>query len=245
MPTPCSTLITADDVEACCEIDQYDENSPPSDELLATAVEVASYVGWALGGRQHGICTVTAERPVRENLRCRCIYACSCACRPAPTVLLGYGPVVAVSEVRIGGVVVPSTGYRLTGATKLQRVSTDHMLWPACQAADEPDDAAGVLVVDYTWGVPLDPAGVRALGALGCEIMKACAGDTSCRLPSSVQSVVRQGVSIEVLDPFDFLEDGRTGLYEFDLWLAVANPYKVAEAPSVWSPDLPDPVVGR
>ena len=60
-----------------------------------------------------------------------------------------------------------------------------------------------------------------------------------CSLPERVTSVSRQGMSWTLLDPQDFLESGRTGIYEIDLMLASLNPARALARPRVFSPDLP------
>jgi hypothetical protein len=57
-----------------------------------------------------------------------------------------------------------------------------------------------------------------------------------------VQSITRQGISMAILDPFDFLDNGRTGVYQFDLWLATVNPTGLPRRSRVFSPDIARPV---
>ena len=245
MPGPCGDLIVAADVESCCDVTQYDDVNPPSDALLADAVAVASRVAWTLAGRRHGSCQVTGERPARRRGRDRCqpltvaAWAAwhGCTCNGPAEVALGHSPVTAVDDVRIGGVSLAAADYALVGSNRLVR--RDGGRWPACQLLDLPDTSADVLVVDYTWGVPLDAQGVRAVAALGCEFVKACLpGDVECRLPQAVRSVTRQGVSLDLVDPFDFLNEGRTGVYEFDLWLRAVNPHGASRPSRVRTPDV-------
>jgi len=150
-------------------------------------------------------------------------------------------------EVWIDGQRLPETAYTLLDADRLVR--TDGGTWPDCQYIDRPprlrdDDppgwtAEGTFAVVYWQGVPVPPAGQRAVATLACELWKACTGDDSCRLPARVQQVQREGITYSILDPQDFLQDGRTGITEVDQWLAAVNPNSLRERPSVWSPDLP------
>jgi hypothetical protein len=50
--------------------------------------------------------------------------------------------------------------------------------------------------VTYERGVPVPAGGQVAAGTYACEAAKAMTGDTTCRLPRRVQSLVRQGVQL-------------------------------------------------
>ena len=58
------------------------------------------------------------------------------------------------------------------------------------------------------------------------------------KLPKRVTNVTRQGLSMVVLDPMDFLDDGKTGVYEVDLFLKAYNPAKLQRRATVMSPDI-------
>lgn len=93
--------------------------------------------------------------------------------------------------------------------------------------------------VTYTYGALPPAAGRRAARVLANELLKAYSSDATCRLPDRVTSVSRQGISYTVMDAQDFLKDGRTGLYEVDLFLKAVNPDNARKKPRVFSPDLP------
>ena len=133
-------------------------------------------------------------------------------------------PWVPVAEVRlvVDGEVVPAVEYAvddeqylvgLTAADGTQR------RWPCCQRLDLEDTEPGTWSVTFAWGGLPPDGGVRAAAALGCEMLKAASGDKACRLPKRVTSIVRQGVTVAVLDPLTLFADGATGLPEVDLWL--------------------------
>ena len=109
--------------------------------------------------------------------------------------------------------------------------------WPTCQDMTAPDTQDGTWSVKYMRGKPLPIAGVKALSELACELCKACIGDSSCCLPKRVTQITRQGVSMTLLDPMTFLENGRTGLYLVDAWLQSVNPKALARRAGVYSPD--------
>lgn len=247
---PCAPLVTPEDVEKYCNLSQFGDE-PPSGEEILDAAAVASRVAWALGGRRHGLCPVTGERPGRPRWRSCCLtrsayrwngeWRNGCSCKRLPIVQLAGDPVDSIQAVRIGGVVLdPSAYHQLSGNRLIRR---DGGSWPACQLLDEPDDAEDVLVVDYTWGVPVDPQGILAISELACELLKARPGSGGkCRLPERVTQVTRQGVTFVLLDPFDFLQEGRTGVYSFDLWISTVNPELLTQAPRVRSPDIARPI---
>lgn len=250
MDGPCEAIVTADDIDSVCDVDQFDEDNPPSDALLQSIATAASRIAWTLAGRRHGLCSVVGERPGRFNrtpcvtrtggIVCTCCWTTStgCRCQPAPTVLVGNGFVRSIDDVRIGGVSLATDAYRLVKGRRLVR--TDGKKWPACQLPQHDDDHEDVLVVDYTWGVPVDEQMRRATAKFGCEMLKGSLG-RECELPSGVTSVTRQGINFDILDPFEFLQEGRTGVYEFDLWLSTANPNRLRRGPRVTSPDISEP----
>ena len=71
---------------------------------------------------------------------------------------------------------------------------------------------------------------------LAWELSKAVECPDECELPQRVQSVTRQGVSVTVLDQFEDLDEGRTGIWLIDSW--VASVTRPPSGGSVLSPDL-------
>lgn len=156
---------------------------------------------------------------------------------PAPGLWSGrhYSPVAvklprdhvtAVTAVTVNG--ESFAAYRLPGSGWLER--TDGKAWEVC---------GDVTSVSYTWGVPPPESGKRAAVVLAVEFALAWNNDSTCQLPQRVQSVTRQGISVAVLDPQEFLDKGRTGLYLVDLFLSAANPHGLRRRARVWSPDIP------
>ena len=93
------------------------------------------------------------------------------------------------------------------------------------------------VVVEYTYGSPPPEAVDKAIKALACELDKAYSGDDGCRLPARVTSISRQGISMTILDPQDFLENGKTGLIEVDLIISAFNPKQAKSRARVYSAD--------
>lgn len=136
-----------------------------------------------------------------------------CGCTTLSELWLTGWPLVSVEQVTIDGVVLDSSAYEINDWSRLVRV--DGESWPACS-----DD----FVIEFTYGVAPPAAGAAAAASLGCQLALACSGGDGCRLPQRVQSITRQGVSMVLLDPFTFFDDGRTGLYDVDLFLAAYGP---------------------
>jgi hypothetical protein len=122
----------------------------------------------------------------------------------------------------------PFAAYRMLQSGWVER--TDGQGWRMC------DDST---VIVYTYGEAPPAGGRDAAIALGVELAKAAIGDKTCRLPQRVTSVTRQGLSFSQIDPFTFLDKGRTGLLVVDMWLASVNPEARPQAAGVWSPDIP------
>lgn len=95
------------------------------------------------------------------------------------------------------------------------------------------------ITITYSHGTRPPSAGARAAKRLGNELVLAAAGDSDCALPERITSVSRQGIDYAILDPGDFIEEGRTGLHEVDLFIHAANPYRAQKRPKVFSPDIP------
>lgn len=107
---------------------------------------------------------------------------------------------------------------------------TDRCGWDVC---------TGTIEVSYTHGEPPPEGGVHAATVLAAELWRGATGDQNCLLPERVQSLTRQGVSMTMLDPQEFLDQGRVGIYVVDVWLRAVNPHGRGERGRVFSPDVP------
>lgn len=170
------------------------------------------------------------------NIGCgRC--ASGCLCEPDATTTIELpGPVAAIDEVWVGGVRLTPDAYLLRGNV-LARL--DGKPWPS--ANDEFGDPtaadSATWEISYQKGIPVPEGGRYAAYRLACELAKAYCGDNDCALPSRVQTITRQGVSVAVLDSFEGLEKGRTGIWEIDSWLSSIS-FSEASPPQVYSPDV-------
>lgn len=193
-----------------------------------------------------------AERVMYELLGRRWIWPAISARdafeNPRERIHLPGRPVISIESVTADGEEI--TGWRLENKATI-RLSRNCCSGSAGTWADSPFVLTGngivqnvvsprvcrEVIVDYTYGSP-PPEGIKkAIQALQCELDKAFAGDDSCRLPERVQSISRQGMDITILDPQDFLEEGKTGIIEVDLMIQVFNPGKVKRRARVYSPE--------
>jgi hypothetical protein len=244
---------------ACCPDLQITDTTPPARVLLIERMlRMAVSVVHAFSARQFGLCPRTV-RPCRDqcaesggtlldpyildgqwfNNACQtCVHDCSCGTLCEVTL---PGPVHRILEVIVDGTVLLPSAYRVDNHRKL--VAQGDVCWPTCQDLSKPAGLPGTWTVSYLRGKPVPEMGLWAAGLLACELVKACTpGEAgACRLPSNVQSIVREGVSLD-LEPFTLGgagsdSFGRTGIPEVDMWLTVVNPRRTTGRSRVYSPD--------
>jgi hypothetical protein len=234
--------------------------STESPTATGTALTAATYVLWALSGRQFGTCTVTLRPCRREcydaswwngygvpwttswdyagssypwfSLGCGGCRG-TCSCTEVSEVILP-SPVQSITTVKLDGVAAPTGTYRLDNNRLLVR--TDGQRWPSCNNLTKDDTQVGTWSITAVYGKPVPTMGQVAVGELACEILKAMAGE-ECRLPPGVTQLTRQGVSISVPDIGALFQDGRTGLYLVDMFLISANPNRLQQRGRIYSPD--------
>lgn len=257
---PCSwTLETS-----CCP--DWDALSPQT-QSLATAY--ATYMLWALTGRRYGPCSVILRPcspkcegfngyrtwpvgqpgttgagapwmiPYVDNgtwRNCGCNGGCTCRARCEVRL---PGPVAAVDEVRVDGLALSPDAYRLDHVrTEAVLVRVDGECWPECQDFNLDDDQPGTFSVTYQRGVAVPRAGQIAAGLLACEFAKLCNGE-DCALPQEIQSLTRNGVEVQVVDPATLPESILTGVAQVDRWVRAVNPNNLMAQPRVLTLDLP------
>lgn len=269
---PCDSWITAADLADC---------PSPTDEPTRTVFAVAAaMLAYELTGRQFsGLCGPVTVRPCRNP--CNAWLGPTggwswswgywsgdwgygwtwgnenggrlCSCGYDSTVELAGYPVSEITEVKIGGAVLPATftdgspQYRLDQWRYLTRLSDPAapgfpLHWPACQRLDLEDDQPGTWSVAYTYGVAPPPLCVEAAKQLGCQLLLAKAG-VPCQLPPNVTQMARQGNTIQRVTAIaQLLRSGGTGLFLVDAAIAAYNPKGLRRRPAVFSPDTPFPV---
>jgi hypothetical protein len=164
-----------------------------------------------------------------KNAACRREGTCSC-CSMCEVILPGTAAMV--TRVRLDGYTIDPQLFRIDNGNRLVR--QDGQCWPSCQNMGAPAGAIGTFDITYIPGIYPTEAGLWAAGVLACEFAKACAGG-KCRLPSSVTSIARQGVTMELSQ--GMFANG-TGIREVDAYIESVNPNKIKTPPRVFSPEL-------
>ena len=210
------------------------------------AEALAIQVMWALSGRQFGLETVTARPCARGSFTPTgrpyidtyvltdsgwFSWPCGCSgpCRETgPNMVHLYGPVAEVLSVQVGGVELPNNVWAVEGNVLYRRDAP----WPR-QDLNRPEGDSCTWSVTYQLGLAV-PEGVAALtGLLAKEFIDALNNEGRCRLPRTVTTATRQGVTYRAYDPAVIYANGKTGLPEIDMWLAAVNPHHLTAAPTV------------
>ena len=157
---------------------------------------------------------------------------CGPVCADPATSVYLPPPVGKINQVRVGGAIVPTTDYRLFQGNRLAYIGSGAG-WPINQDVVKPDTAAGTFSVTYLNGYPVDALGAYAAGLLAVEFAKACTKG-KCKLPNNVTSIVRQGVSMDIVS--GAFPNGLTGIREIDVFVALWNPRGVLQPTTVWYP---------
>lgn len=146
----------------------------------------------------------------------QCLGRAECDCLGGDAFRLP-GPVVAVSEIIEDGSVLPSSAYTVSGNAVVRQ---DGRNWYRCQDVEDAPDAPGTWQVTYSRGIEVPVGGQIAAGLLADQFARALCGASDCSLPQRVQTVTRQGVTVGVLDSFEDVTEGRTGIWLIDSWIA-------------------------
>lgn len=204
-------------------------------------LEYATFVVWSLSGRRYAPTQTLIEAydtrdtfrkrgdvyPMFHNGRPYNVYDCeSCVCSGCGIMhrtRLRQAPVQHILDVWLDGKFLNRKQYVLLDYSVLG-LKTDEACGAEC------------IVVRYAYGTGIPPGGTLAVARLAEELLRASLGQ-DCSLPERVTSVSRQGMTWALLDPQEFLVDGRTGVYEVDLLLVALNPAKALARPKVFTPD--------
>lgn len=186
---PCSAWVTTEEIDACCNLP---ESSNPFELIAALeqSATSASQLLYSLSGRQFsGLCE-RKVRPCRTGCSCdwqvlsrgHIIYwggdswyceGSPCGCRSLSRVKLSGYPVREIVEVKIDGVVLAASEYRLDERRYVTRMNGSK--WPSCQYLDLVDTEAGTFSITYQYGQTPPQMAKDAAAQLACEIYKACA----------------------------------------------------------------------
>jgi hypothetical protein len=157
-----------------------------------------------------------------------CQQGCSCA---TLSQIKLPAPVHAVTQVKVDGIVLTGSAYRVDDNRYLVR--TDGFLWPMRNNVAIADTQLGTWSVTAQYGSPV-PAGAEvAIGELACQFLNG----EDCTLPRQVTQLVRQGVAIQMPDPTADYKNGLTGLYTPDLFITIWNPGRLRQRARTYSVD--------
>lgn len=199
----------------------------------------SGYMSWPVGQPVSGGAAGPWMIPFVDNgLWRNCGCAGTCTCRATCEMPIG-APAYAVDRVTIDGAILSPGAYRLDRTERgLTLVRTDGECWPECQDMDANINEAGSFTVTYRPGQPLPADGSVIAGMLACQMAKACAGGGDCVLPQQLQSLSRNQIDVQVLDPSTLPESILTGIAEVDRWIRSVNPANLRARPRVLSPDI-------
>jgi len=158
----------------------------------------------------------------------------SCSCSFVSEAILPE-PVVSVDSVKVDGVTLNPSAYRVDDFRKLVRLGSQE--WPLCNDLTQDDTHVGTWSVTVTFGESVPVLGQLAMGELACQIARLIAGNEDCELPQPVQQLVRQGVTMNFLDPNKVFSDGKVGLYLSDLFISSVNPAGLTSRSEVYDID--------
>lgn len=142
---------------------------------------------------------------------------------------LRHTPVLSVQSIVQGDVVLDPSTYSIRNNAYLRREGG--IPWML--------DPVNELLITYTWGVNVPPAGKRAATRLANELILLDMGSPECALPQRLMSVNRQGLQYSFVDPQQFLDNGKIGIPEIDFFITAVNPGKGKKKARVFSVDRP------
>ena len=205
----------------------------PTGPYTASAVEFASFVLYKLSGEKYSglqeITEVYTSESVTSNTTSPYVISGNMYNLPRNTegsreLRLRQTPVRSVSSVTYLGRELDPSEYSLRNSSYLVRPNA--LPWVL--------NPLNETVVTYRFGTPPPSAGKRAAIRLANELILLDMGSAKCALPERISSVSRQGISYTVLDPQEFINNGKVGIYEIDLFLAAVNPSKARKRPRVF-----------
>lgn len=238
-----------------------------SPEVRAAATEWATYILWALSGRQYGTCTVTV-RPCGPKCSGPMGYVTypvnasgavgggspwmipwidnglwrNCGCTggcscEAACQVALPGPVAAVVAVTVDGLVIDPAAYRMDYVRGIPVLVRTDGL---CWP-DCQDMNAG-LTEEGSFGITFRQGiAVPQAGRLAAGQLAGefAKGCTGgeCSLPQQLSSLSRNGVEVSIVDPNLILDQGFTGIANVDLWIRAVNPAAKAQRSRVYSLD--------
>lgn len=219
-------------VDRTCLPELPPENDPDYEAKLTARgqnEQIAIAVLFALSGRQF-MCSEKIVRPSPTNPAGLCDDGPLIEAyyrndwrgvgpgKPSPMTILLEGPVYDIVTVTLDDQDLDPSEYVLEGDV-LYRIGKR---WPSNNMS-LPRGYPGTWSVTYIQGAPPPIFMPTYVGRLASEMIVACEDAKRCKLPRTVISTSRSGVT-HVFDPTRMLRAGFTGIPEIDTWLASVNP---------------------
>jgi hypothetical protein len=205
----------------------------PTGPYTESAVQFACFVLYKLTGEKYNGIQTTTEVYTADNLMSNLtqpvvvggnMYNFPRSADGHRELRLRHTPIRSIQSITYLGRTLDPSEYSLrNNSYVVQKNSLPWVLNPVTE-----------LEVTYTYGTPPPAAGRRAAIRLANELILWDKGSGNCALPERISSVSRQGVSYTVMDPQEFISNGKVGIYEIDLFLAAANPTKAKKRPKVF-----------
>lgn len=200
------------------------EMPDPTNPYAEMAIEIASNILYKLSGEKfQGINSVTEVYDVNQSQSISTqpaliqgkMYNVPRSSSTGTTKLhLRHRPIREIVSITEMGVELDPFSYEIRNRSFVTK--KNKLPWIS--------DTLNEIEVNYIYGAIPPSAGKFAALKLAHELTLSWADDAECALPVRLSSISRQGVQISVLDPQEFLDQGRTGLYDVDLFLRVYNP---------------------
>lgn len=229
-------------IESCPRPEHLAKVGDRDPQQWVDMIQTATQILWAASGRRFGTCR-TVERPLGQVCGCIAVGPCIRCNDPlagVQYVRLARRPVTRLHAVTIDGVTLPIDSFAIADNRYLLRLDGD--AWPHDNdltiALDAPDPT-GTWAIDYSYGKRVPHLGQMAVAELAVELGKACQGDNTCKLPKRIQNVTRQGMSMTLIDPQEYLDKGRWGLTLVDQFIASTNPNRLRRSARVFRADPP------
>lgn len=158
----------------------------------------------------------------------------SCSCTVLHQIVLP-SPVAGITAVKVDGVVLAPSAYRVDDWDKLVRL--DGEAWPLCNDLNLPDTEPGTWSVTAVYGEAVPALGRLAVGELALHLVAGLCAATGCRThAATVKEITRQGVRKQFFSADS--PSGQIGLYLSDLFVSTFNPARSSPA-AIYDMDRP------
>lgn len=201
----CSQLTTVERIRQLCTscdvdkfLDEYGEEA--LDEIIDAGSDL---IAGATANGVTGRCSIKV-RPCSDGV-CGCWGPCTC-CNVDGIVLFGFQP--AVTQVKVDGVVLDPSAYKLVDNRVLVRV--DGSSWPVWQNVALADSQTGTFSVTFEHGDTGGWVGLMAATEMSCDLIEASVPNGRPKLPPHAISALMDGVALQLdasqLTGFPWLE---------------------------------------